>query len=160
MEVIPDAQTISASTNVSPSKGTIQEAAAFEAEHTTGVSSLSSVHLGLSMPSDARMQPLAGQQSGAAGLISGSAHRSDSNPAGKTYSRDLAGLETGELRSAHFKVMSTSTSRTNVQPLLSFCSVLCTSPCLSLVLMLLLMHQQFHQWALRIVQSSFRPICL
>ncbi len=103
MEVVPDAHTITASTNDAPSNGTVQEAAQFDAEHLSGQSK-QGTDLGLATPSDARMQPLTGAQSGTAGLIGSAMHRSDSNPAGKAYSRDLAGFETEQSRAAHFKV--------------------------------------------------------
>jgi len=99
MEVIPDAHTIAASTTDPPRAGTIQEAAQFEAEHIPVASGLTG-NLSLATPSDDRMQPLAGTQSGV-GLMGS---HGDGLPSVNTYSSDLAGLQTEASRAAHFKV--------------------------------------------------------
>ena len=95
MEVVPDAHTIAASTADPPRAGTIQEAAHFEAEHiptTTGLTG----NLSSATPIEARMQPLAD-----VGLMGS---HGDGQPSIKTYSSDLAGLQTEASRAAHFKV--------------------------------------------------------
>ncbi len=113
MEVVPDAHTIAASTTDPPRAGTIQEAAQFEAEHIPTTSGLTG-NLSSATPIDARMQPLAGTQSGV-GLMGshGAGH-----PSIKPYSSDLAGLQTEASRAAHFKVSNMLGMQTNASQLL------------------------------------------
>ncbi|KAL0030818.1 hypothetical protein WJX77_007974 [Trebouxia sp. C0004] len=100
MEVVPDAHTIAASTTDPPRAGNIQEAAQFEAEHIPTASGLTG-NLSSATPSDARMRPLTGTQSGV-GLMGS---HGDGHSSIKTYSSDLAGLQTAASRAAHFKMI-------------------------------------------------------
>lgn len=117
MEVVPDAHTIAASTADPPRAGTIQEAAQFEAEHIPTTSGLTG-NLSSGTPIDARMQPLPGTQSGA-GLMGSHGH-GEGQPSIKTYSSDLAGLQTEASRAAHFKVSNMLGMQTNASQLLPF----------------------------------------
>ena len=113
MEVVPDAHTVAASTTDPPRAGTIQEAAQFESEHIPTTSGLTG-NLSSATPIHARMQPLAGTQSGV-GLMGS---HGDGQPSIKTYSSDLAGLQTEASRAAHFKVSNMLGMQTNAPQLL------------------------------------------
>ncbi len=113
MEVVPDAHTIAASTTDPPRAGTIQEAAHFEAEHIPTTSGRTG-NLSSATPIEARMQPLAGTQSGVGPMGT----HGDGHPSIKTYSSDLAGLQTEASRAAHFKVSNMLDTQTHSSQLL------------------------------------------